>query len=162
MKTENEATGGESPPAAASCASGGGTTLYPSRHSATNEVLAATSMFLLRYGMIPVMAEWSMPKTEKANVTSVTMEPNTDVEVEVCRRKGFETGRWVCSIGKVVAEDRDEQGIEISVKGLAYRAVRWFIPRCGWWCTVTPCTHSIVSLQRGSSYKMELCCSFLS
>ncbi len=114
IKTHKKASGDKPPPAAAFRAFGGGTTLCPGRHFATNEVLAVATMFLLRYDMIPVGVEWSMPKTEKTNVTSVIMEPDTDIEVEVYPRKGFETGRWVCSLrdsGKVfavVAEDREE------------------------------------------------------
>lgn len=101
------------PHAAAMRAFGGGTTLCPGRHFATNEVLAVVSMFIMRYDMVPVEGEWSLPTTNNTNVAAVVMEPDTDVEVEVFTRKGFEDGRWIYdlkdseSVFAIVAEDRD-------------------------------------------------------
>ena len=85
--------------------------MCPGRHFATNEILAVVSMFVLRYEMTPTAGEWSLPTTEKTNLAAVVMEPNTDVEVEVWLRKGFQDGRWVYSIKDfnsvfaIVAED---------------------------------------------------------
>lgn len=101
------------PNAAAFRAFGGGTTLCPGRHFATNEILAVVAMFVLRFDMIPAPAAggWVVPKTEKTNLAAVVMEPDTDVEVEVSLRKGFEDGRWVYGIQDskavfaIVAED---------------------------------------------------------
>jgi len=93
---------------------GGGTTLCPGRHFATTEVLAVVTMFIMRYDMAPTAGEWSMPKTDNTNVAAVIMEPDTDIEVEVSARKGFEDGRWAFGLkdsGKIfaiVAEDRAE------------------------------------------------------
>lgn len=101
------------PPAAAMRAFGGGTTLCPGRHFATNEVLAVVSMFIMRYDMVPTEGEWSLPSTNNTNVAAVVMEPDTDVEVEVSTRKGFEDERWIYdlkdseSVFAIVAEDRE-------------------------------------------------------
>ena len=110
QKTEN----GRRPNPAAFRAFGGGTTLCPGRHFATTEVLAVVTMFITRYDMVPTAGEWSMPKTDNTNVATVIMEPDTDIEVEVSARKGFEDGRWAFGlrdsrkIFAVVAEDRAE------------------------------------------------------
>ncbi|MCJ1470534.1 hypothetical protein MMC07_009180 [Pseudocyphellaria aurata] len=102
------------PNPAAFRAFGGGTTLCPGRHFATNEVLAVVSMFVMRYDMTPTDGEWSLPKTDNTNVASVIMEPDTDVEVEISARKGFEEGRWIYdlkdseAIVAMVAEDSAE------------------------------------------------------
>ncbi|MCJ1381605.1 hypothetical protein MMC17_004716 [Xylographa soralifera] len=93
---------------------GGGTTLCPGRHFASNEVLAVTAMFVLRYDMVPTAGEWVMPSTENTNIAGGVMEPDTDIEVEVSARKGFEQGRFTCSLEDsdtilaVAAEDRTE------------------------------------------------------
>lgn len=45
--------------------------------------------------MRPTKGEWSLPKTDNTNLTSAIMESDTDVEVEVSTRKGFEEGRLI-------------------------------------------------------------------
>lgn len=100
-------------PSAAFRAFGGGSSLCPGRHFATNEVLAVASMFIMRYDMAPLSGEWRLPTVEKTNVAAVVMEPDTDVEVVVSRRNGYEADRWSCGlktseeIFAVVAEDRE-------------------------------------------------------
>ena len=90
---------------------GGGTTLCPGRHFATNEVLAVTAMFALQYDLVPVKGTWSLPNTENTNMTLSIMEPDTDVEVNVSVRKGFEDERFACTLREtdvilaVTAED---------------------------------------------------------
>ena len=114
MKDEAQKTQtGKRPNAAAFRAFGGGTTLCPGRHFATNEILAVVTMFVMRYDMTPAGGTWTMPTTNKTNVAAVVMEPDSDIEVEVASRKGYEVGHWTFSLkesGKifaVVAEDRD-------------------------------------------------------
>ena len=91
---------------------GGGTTLCPGRHFATNEVLAVTAMFVLRYDMLPAAGTWSMPSTNNSNMAGFLMEPDTDIEVEVSLREGFEEGRFACGLKDsdmvlaLTAEDR--------------------------------------------------------
>lgn len=105
---------GRRPNATAFRAFGGGTTLCPGRHFATNEILAVVTMFIMRYDMTPTAGEWSMPDTQNTNVTAVVMEPDTDVEVELSTRKGFEEGQWAFDLKDsgmvfaVVAEDHTE------------------------------------------------------
>ena len=100
------------PSPAAFRAFGGGTTLCPGRHFATNEVLAVTAMFALRYDMVPVAGTWSMPSTNNSSMAGFLMEPDTDIEVIVSPRKGFEKGRFACGLSDsdivlaVAAEDR--------------------------------------------------------
>lgn len=106
-KTEN----GKPPNPAAFRAFGGGTTLCPGRHFATTEILAVVTMFVMRYNMEPTAGAWSLPKTDNTNVAAVVMEPDSDVEVEVSMREGFEGGQWTFSLRNsgmifaVVAED---------------------------------------------------------
>lgn len=91
---------------------GGGTTLCPGRHFATNEILALTAMFVLRFDMAPSAGSWTMPSTDNSNMSVVVVQPDKDFEVEVTRRKGLETGRFTCgldgsdSILAVTVEDR--------------------------------------------------------
>lgn len=102
---------GKRPNPAAFRAFGGGTTLCPGRHFATTEILAVVTMFVMRFNMVPTAGEWFFPKTEKTNVAAVVMEPDSDVEVEVSTREGFEGDRWTFSLRNsemifaVVAED---------------------------------------------------------
>ena len=91
---------------------GGGTTLCPGRHFATNEIIALTALFVLRFDMAPSSGTWSMPTTNNANMSVIVLQPDTECEVEVTRRKGFETGRFTCglkgsdSVFAVAVEDR--------------------------------------------------------
>ncbi|KAF7881739.1 uncharacterized protein EAF02_006427 [Botrytis sinoallii] len=73
---------------------GGGTTLCPGRHFATNEILAVVSMFVMRFDMRPVEREWKLPKSDNTNVTTVIMEPDTDIDVVVSQRKEVGDGKW--------------------------------------------------------------------
>lgn len=85
----------------------------PGRHFASNEILAVVTMFVLRYDMAPKDGQWSLPETKKTNVASVVMEPDTDIEVELSLRKGYEDGRWAFGlkdsekIFAVAAEDHE-------------------------------------------------------
>ena len=111
----------KAPPAAAFRAFGGGSTLCPGRHFATNEVLAVATMFAMRFDMVPATGGWALPTVEKTNVAAVMMEPDTDLEVLVSRRKGWEQDRWSFgleisdNIFAVVAEDRVGQDGSASV-----------------------------------------------
>ena len=91
------------PPAAAFRAFGGGTTLCPGRHFATNEVLATAALFALRYDMAPIKGEWSMPTVNNSSMAGFLTEPDSDVEVRISFRKGFENGRFACGL-----EESDE------------------------------------------------------
>ena len=115
LKTELSKTPGATrPKPAAFRAFGGGTTLCPGRHFASNEILAVVAMFVMRFDMVPVDGEWIAPTTNNTNVAAVIMEPDTDVEVEVSRRKDFDSDEWAFSLGDsdlifaVVAEDQSE------------------------------------------------------
>ena len=94
IKSEGQPTKSKRAPAAAFRAFGGGSTLCPGRHFATNEVLAVVSMFVMRYEMAPLSGKWTLPTVEKTNAASVIMEPDTDVEVLVSQREGYEGDRW--------------------------------------------------------------------
>lgn len=92
---------------------GGGTTLCPGRHFATTEILATVVMMIMRYDLIPVAGgTWVAPKTENTNIAAVVMEPDTDIEVTVVPRPGFEDGEWEFKLADsemvfaVAAEDR--------------------------------------------------------
>lgn len=112
MKDEPQKTQrGRRPNATAFGAFGGGTTQCLGRHFATSEILAVVTMFIMRYDMKPTAGEWSLPTTQNTNVATVVMEPDTDVEVELSTRDGFEEGQWAFDLKDsgmvfaVVAED---------------------------------------------------------
>ena len=69
-------------------------------------------MFVMRFDVKPTSAEWPLPTTRNTNVAAVIMEPDTDVEVELSARKGFEGGQWAFDLRDsgmvfaVLAEDR--------------------------------------------------------
>ncbi|KAK4696316.1 hypothetical protein P7C71_g1579, partial [Lecanoromycetidae sp. Uapishka_2] len=84
--------------AAAFRAFGGGTTLCPGRHFAMNEVFAVTAMFVLRYDMVPTAGTWSMPSIANSSMAGFLMEPDTDIEVEISLRRGFEEERFACGL----------------------------------------------------------------
>ncbi|KAL9581979.1 MAG: hypothetical protein Q9212_003566 [Teloschistes hypoglaucus] len=91
---------------------GGGSTLCPGRHFATTAILSAVVMFIMRYDIVPVGGQWISPKTDKTNIASVVMEPDTDIQVEVTPRKGFADGKWEFGLADskmvfgIVAEDQ--------------------------------------------------------
>ena len=112
LKHDAPQKSGKTPPPAAFRAFGGGSTLCPGRHFATNEVLAVTAMFVMRYDMVPSGGEWTLPTVHNTNVAAVVMEPDTDIDVLVSKRAGFEDNRWAFglrtsdNIFAMVAEDR--------------------------------------------------------
>ncbi|KAM0312147.1 hypothetical protein ACHAO8_006599 [Botrytis cinerea] len=91
---------------------GGGTTLCPGRHFATNEILAVVSMFVMRFDMKPVDGDWKLPKSDNTNVSTVIMEPDTDIGVVVSQKKEVGDGKWTFklsdskTIASVAIEDR--------------------------------------------------------
>lgn len=114
VKDETQKTStGKRPPATAFRAFGGGSTLCPGRHFATNEILAVVTMFVMRYEMAPVSGSWEYPSTDNTNVAAVVMEPDSDVEVRIEPREGYEDGHWEFSlkdsdkIFAIVAEDKE-------------------------------------------------------
>lgn len=85
---------GKRRPATAFRAFGGGTTLCPGRHFAATEVMSLVVMFLLRYDITPVSGHWNLPKYDTSNIAAAVRSPDTDIEVDVTLRKGFEEGTW--------------------------------------------------------------------
>jgi cytochrome P450 len=95
LKEEKPKTpNGKRPSPIAFRAFGGGATLCPGRHFATNEILTIVTMFVMRFDMKPVTGDWSLPTTHNTNIVSTMMEPDTDIEVEITLREGFEDGSW--------------------------------------------------------------------
>ncbi|KAL9113445.1 MAG: hypothetical protein Q9227_002486 [Pyrenula ochraceoflavens] len=77
---------------------GGGKTLCPGRHFATNEILAVVAVFIARLDMEPSGGQWKLPTTTNTNVAAVVMEPDTDIEVEIKAREGFEDVKWAIKL----------------------------------------------------------------
>jgi len=75
---------------------GGGKNLCPGRHFAATEVLALVVMMAMRYDLRPTTAleNWTRPESHKSSIAAVVREPDTDIDVEVTLRKGFEHGNW--------------------------------------------------------------------
>lgn len=113
MRNErNKVDGRKRPHPAAFRAFGGGSTLCPGRHFATNEILAVTSMFVLRFDIKPSAGEWLMPETHNTNTAAVIMEPDTGVEVTISKRQGNIKDRWTFSLKnseKIVAMAIEDQ-----------------------------------------------------
>lgn len=82
------------PSPAAFRAFGGGHTLCPGRHFATTEIMTAVIMFVLRYELKPVSGNWAAPTCAKTNIAATIMEPDTDIDVLVQPRAGFENASW--------------------------------------------------------------------
>jgi cytochrome P450 len=91
---------------------GGGKTLCPGRHFATNEIIAIVALFALRFDMKPSSGEWTFPTVEKTAPIATLLEPDTDVDVDISLRKGFEEGIWAIGatasskVLNMVAEDK--------------------------------------------------------
>ncbi|KAK0621945.1 putative cytochrome P450 [Bombardia bombarda] len=78
---------------------GGGKTLCPGRHFATNEILAVVAVFVARLDMKPTNGgEWELPTSFNTNVAAVVMEPDSDIEVELKTRPGFEGVKWAVNL----------------------------------------------------------------
>ena len=73
---------------------GGGTTLCSGRHFVTTEIIATVVIFILRYDLFPVNDSWKPPKTDRTNIASVAMEPDTDVTVRVVPRVDTADCEW--------------------------------------------------------------------
>ena len=80
---------------------GGGATLCPGRHFATDELVAATAMFMSRFELEPVSgtggvdggqtaAGWKEPKPEGNRLASSIPQPSTDIKVKVRAREGYQ------------------------------------------------------------------------
>ena len=95
---KNKVEGRKRPNPAAFRAFGGGSTLCPGRHFATNEVLAFTSMLILRYDVTPTNGKWVLPTTYNTNAAAVVREPDTEIEVEISRVQNPMEGSWVFTI----------------------------------------------------------------
>ena len=90
---------------------GGGKTLCPGRHFSTNEILICVVLFVARFDVKPVSGQWELPSVASTNIASVIMNPDTDPEVEVKPRRGFEGSTWTVAVNDstktfaLVAED---------------------------------------------------------
>lgn len=75
---------------------GGGKNLCPGRHFATTEILALTSMMIMRYNLAHQEhdKQWTKPKSERSSLAAVIREPDEDVEVKVSPRGEFREDRW--------------------------------------------------------------------
>jgi len=82
------------PSPAAFRAFGGGHTLCPGRHFATTEIMAMVIMFVVRYELKPVSGNWAAPTCVKTNIAATIMEPDSDIDVLVEPRAGFENALW--------------------------------------------------------------------
>jgi hypothetical protein len=86
--------GAKRPSPAAFRAFGGGHTLCPGRHFATTEIMTTVIMFVVRYELKPVSGDWAAPTCAKTNIAATIMEPDTDIDLLVQPRVGFEDASW--------------------------------------------------------------------
>jgi len=82
------------PSPAAFRAFGGAHTLCPGRHFATTQIMATVTMFIVRYELKPVSGDWVAPTCAKTNIAVAIMEPDSDIDVLVQPRAGFENASW--------------------------------------------------------------------
>ncbi|KAL2212819.1 putative cytochrome P450 [Sarocladium strictum] len=93
---------------------GGGKSLCPGRHFATNEILATAAVFIARFDMEPASGRWELPTGFNTGSAGQIMEPDTDVEVDLKTRAGFEGVKWELrlktsdKIFAIVTEDVDD------------------------------------------------------
>lgn len=100
---------------------GGGKNLCPGRHFATTEILSLAVMMIMRYDLQPTAGDghWTLPKSDYSSLSAAVREPDTDIEVEVMMRKGYEGGNWEFRLEDsrltlgVIAEDQTESGSKI-------------------------------------------------
>ena len=89
---------------------GGGSTLCPGRHFATTEILSVVAMFILRYDVVPIgdygkgEGQWVLPKQDSNNLATSVLPPDTDVKVNITKRKGYEDGKWSFTLSKSTAK----------------------------------------------------------
>ena len=109
-----DGNGKKKAPEAAVRAFGGGKTLCPGRHFSTNEILAITAMFVVRFDTEAVSGKWIEPTTDKTNLASVVLTPDWDPQIKVRPRKGYEKMKWSFTLKDsenlfaVAAEDLNE------------------------------------------------------
>ncbi|SLM34165.1 Cytochrome P450, E-class, group IV [Lasallia pustulata] len=73
---------------------GGGASMCPGRHFVALEVLALTACMVLRFDIMPVVGEWSVPPQRQESLATNVFPPEKDVRVKVTRRAGFEAVVW--------------------------------------------------------------------
>ncbi|KAL8803317.1 MAG: hypothetical protein Q9200_006275 [Gallowayella weberi] len=78
---------------------GGGVSLCPGRHFATTEICAAAAMFVSRFDMSPVDADWKevdwpIPSMEVGRITSAIPLPKGGISVKVGVREHMEEWEW--------------------------------------------------------------------
>jgi cytochrome P450 len=92
---------------------GGGSTLCPSRHFASTEVLTFVALMIVRFDFEPTKGAWICPKTDKAGMHGTVAPPNDDVEVRITPTTGELAGKkW-----NVVFSGSDE-GVELSAEDI--------------------------------------------
>ncbi|KAF1993623.1 putative cytochrome P450 [Amniculicola lignicola CBS 123094] len=90
-------------PPAAFRSFGGGTTLCPGRHFATTQIMAWTTMLVMRFDVEPATGgPWVQPTTENANLANVMAMPDNDIEVKITSREECQNGTW-----RVIASDKE-------------------------------------------------------
>lgn len=67
-----------------------GKTLCPSRHFATNEILAVVAAFIAIFDMKLIGGEWRVPITTNTNVVAVVIQPDHDIDIQIKTCQGFE------------------------------------------------------------------------
>lgn len=88
------------PSPAAFRAFGGGHTLCPGRHFATTGIMATVILFVMRYELTPVSGDWAAPTCVKTNIAATIMEPDSDIDLLVQPRVGFENTSWDISLAE--------------------------------------------------------------
>lgn len=84
---------------------GGGNALCPGRFFSVIEIIAFTTVMVLKYDLSPVSGDWVMPKCHPHILTSI-LTPVEDIRIRIRKREGYEHQSWKFSLdGSVVCPD---------------------------------------------------------
>jgi len=74
---------------------GGGNNLCPGRHFAQTEILAFTALLVAGFELSAADGgPYVPPPFEKGSMLTATLKPETDVQVQIRRREGYEGVEW--------------------------------------------------------------------
>lgn len=73
---------------------GGGASLCPGRHFVTLETLALTASLILRFDLVPVSGEWTIPPQKQESLATNVFPPEHDIKVRFSPRKNYEDVQW--------------------------------------------------------------------
>lgn len=90
--------GGTKPNMSAYRPFGGGTSLCPGRHFVALEIMALAACMVLKFDVVPVAGNWTVPAQKQISLATNVFPPAEDIKLRFTRRKGFEDVEWHISM----------------------------------------------------------------